>query len=593
MSQEEKESAMLVTLSIENFAIIDAVQIDFTDQMTVLSGETGAGKSIIIDALGILCGGRGSTRFIREGCDKLIIEGLFRLKEIESVHATLQEVGVETDLTEEPLIIRREIQHSGSNIIRINGQLANVSTLKQIGHHLSDIHGQNEHQALLNPAEHLHLLDAFGDKDHHELLADYQTAYQQFRKERQDWLASHEDEAAQSQRLSFIEFQAQEIEALELVEGEDEELEALSRRLQNQQALVQHLGELNQLFSESDQSILTQMEKAQSVLTILADLDETYQPLTERLDHLVYEMQDLAATLATTTSMDSLDEQSFDEIEERLMTLSQAKRKYHRTIPEIMAYYDEISEEIYQITHREQYLNRLAKELLSSYERAMEAASALHQSRQQLANGLQEAILAELSDLYMENSRFEVRFKEPRRDEVLMATLEDDEKDASLMYLQPYGYDQVEFYVATNIGETMKPLIKVASGGELSRFMLALKTVFSRNAEPKTMVFDEIDTGVSGRVAQAIAEKMVSIAQRHQVLAITHLPQVAAIAQTQLYITKAVVDDRTVSKVQTLDREERQQVVAHMISGEETTQASLELADELLAFHPTERRDKN
>lgn len=380
---------------------------------------------------------------------------------------------------------------------------------------------------------------------------------------------------------------------MELVEGEDEELEALSRRLQNQQALVQHLGELNQLFSESDQSILTQMEKAQSVLTILADLDETYQPLTERLDHLVYEMQDLAATLATTTSMDSLDEQSFDEIEERLMTLSQAKRKYHRTIPEIMAYYDEISEEIYQITHREQYLNRLAKELLSSYERAMEAASALHQSRQQLANGLQEAILAELSDLYMENSRFEVRFKEPRRDEVLMATLEDDEKDASLMYLQPYGYDQVEFYVATNIGETMKPLIKVASGGELSRFMLALKTVFSRNAEPKTMVFDEIDTGVSGRVAQAIAEKMVSIAQRHQVLAITHLPQVAAIAQTQLYITKAVVDDRTVSKVQTLDREERQQVVAHMISGEETTQASLELADELLAFHPTERRDKN
>lgn len=581
---------MLVTLSIENFAIIDAVQIDFEDQMTVLSGETGAGKSIIIDALGILCGGRGSTRFIREGSDKLVVEGLFRLKETAPIQATLEEVGVETDLTQESLIIRREIQRSGTNIIRINGQLANVSTLKQIGPHLSDIHGQNEHQALLNPGEHLQLLDAFGDDEHRQLLATYQTAYQQFRALRQDWFTHHQDEAIQSQRLSFIEFQAQEIEALELVEGEDEELEAQSRRLQNQQALTQSLGELNQLFSESDHSVLTQMEKAQSVLVTLADLDETYQPLGERLDALVYETQDLAATLATTTTEDALDGQSFDAIEERLMTLSQAKRKYHRTIPELMAYYDEISEEIYQITHREQYLDRLASEMFASYQQAEQAATALHQSRQHLATGLQEAILTELSDLYMANSRFEVRFKAPREDEALMETLEADQDQESVKLLQAQGYDQVEFFVATNVGETMKPLIKVASGGELSRFMLALKTVFSRNAAPKTMVFDEIDTGVSGRVAQAIAEKMVSIAKRHQVLAITHLPQVAAIAQTQLYITKAVVDGRTISAVETLDHAGRQQVVAHMISGEETTQASLELADELLAPHQREGR---
>lgn len=581
---------MLITLSIENFAIIDAVQIDFRDGMSVLSGETGAGKSIIIDALGILCGGRGSTSFIREGFDKLIVEGMFSLEKPRKVQRELDKLGMEIDLSQDPLIIRREIQKSGTNIVRLNGQLSNVSTLKKIGQYLSDIHGQNEHQSLLNPREHLKLLDAFGEPDHQALLTAYREQYNTYRDLRTEWLNSHQDETDERQRLSFIEFQATEIEELQLIKGEDEELEATSRRLQNQQDFIRQVEELNQLFTDSDFAILGQLEKTQELLSAIEKMDNRFAELPERISQVTYEIEDIAGQIAL-SDMGEIDNQSIDEIEARLMELSQAKRKYNMTIPEILTYYEEISEEIFQITHKEQYIEKLAAKVESAYDATYELAAQLHKSRQFLAINLTDAILKELDDLYMGNSRFDVRFTESQQDEALMTSLSAITNQKSYLQLNAYGYDMAEFFVATNAGESLKPLIRVASGGELSRFMLALKTVFSRDSLPKTMVFDEIDTGVSGRVAQAIAQKMALISNIHQVLCITHLPQVAAIAETQLFISKAVQQGRTVSRVDTLDRIERQETIAKMISGEETTSASLELAEELLSQYHTKGSD--
>lgn len=570
---------MLMTLSIENFAIIDAVSIDFQDGMTVLSGETGAGKSIIIDALGILSGGRGSTSFIRQGSNKLSVEGLFVLPLSDDLFALLESYDLLFDTDERSLIIRREIHANGTNVIKINGQLANVSTLKEIGGFLTDIHGQNEHQLLLEPKAHLSLLDQFGDNLHQTLLEEYQNAFQDYQHIRKEWLKQHRDDHTDRQRLSFIEFQSSEIEAAKLVEGEDEELEQLSRRLQNQQQSAQTLEAINQLLTESDTSVLTQLDQVQSLVSSLGQYDSYFEDIQKNLADVTIELEELSRSIAY-YQVDDFDSQSIDEVEERLMTLSQLKRKYQMDIPELIVYHEEINEEIYQLTHREHYLEKLSHQLSDAYKKAYDLANELHQARQELSTELTETVMTELADLYMASSQFAIEFETVGMDEAINETLPPDTPE--MLLLSSRGYDRIAFYVATNTGEPLKPLVKVASGGELSRLMLALKSVFSRQTLPKTMVFDEIDTGVSGRVAQAIAEKIAMIGRYHQVLCITHLPQVAAIAQTQLLISKSVQDGRTRSGVQNLTHDERINSIAHMISGEETTPASLELAQELL-----------
>lgn len=578
---------MIESLSIENFAIIDRINIDFTEGMTVLSGETGAGKSIIIDALGILCGGRGSIEFIRHGEERLIVEGLFSFKDLPAeLLQAMQQFGIELDIEatqRDGLIIRREISHSGKNIIRVNGQLANVSLLKDIGSFLVDIHGQNEHQALLDNQQHLYLLDQFAAKSLNSKIKDYQVVFSNYQKLRSDWLKAQRNESNQMQRLSFLEFQLNEIEEAGLVLEEDEQLEQLSKKLQGAQTITANLSAINQLFTESDTSVLTQLDQITGLLQEIISYDEVYPVLVEQLTSSNYELQELAHQIAATELSDEADDQSIDEIESRLNQLGQLKRKYNMTIAEILAYNDEIAEEVYQIKHREQFMEKLSQQLVAAYWSAKELADDLHEIRLSKAGALMTLIEAQLADLYMESSRFDVKFHQANLDPSLqdVKAFQTDQTEAFLM-LDEFGYDQIEFYVSTNIGEAMKPLVRVASGGELSRFMLALKAVFATAGLHKTMVFDEIDTGVSGRVAQAIAEKIHQVSQFHQVLCITHLAQVAAIADEQLYISKSVSDQRTSTQVATLNDEERSEVIAQMMSGKVLTQASLQLAKELL-----------
>lgn len=568
---------MIQSLSIENFAIIDEIYLDFNQAMTVLSGETGAGKSIIIDALGILCGGRGSSEFIRRGQDRLIVEGLFTFQKYpQEIEIALRDFGLELDLAQDDLLIRREIQTSGKNLIRINGQLANVSLLKEIGSFLVDIHGQNEHQALLNKQQHLFLLDQFAGKDFDQLMKDYQLSYQNYQAARHKLDHLKAEDSYQEQRLNFLEFQIKEIEAVHLVEGEFEELSEISSKLQHQQQLQTNLHQINYLLSDFDQSILVQWQELVNLLEANAEFDSSYQELHKQAHSMQFDIEDISQQLSRLGVEDDSN-QSLDDIESRLGQLSQLKRKYNMEISEIIAYYQEISEEVYQLTHKEKLIEESSRKVIETYQGALNLAKQLSVKRHEIAQTLEKAVEKELADLYMGDSRFQVKIEDSREHSYQLA-----DEQVILKDLGPQGFDHIEFYVATNVGEDLKPLVQVASGGELSRFMLALKTVFSRKDSPKTMVFDEIDTGVSGRVAKAIAEKIKSISQVHQVLCITHLPQVAAIADEQIYIRKMVDEGRTYTQASILTLEKRVDQIAMMISGSEITKASLQIAEELI-----------
>lgn len=571
---------MLHSLRIENFAIIDQVAIHFEEGMTVLSGETGAGKSIIIDAIGILCGGRGSADFIRQGSDRLLVEGLFYLEPADPLRQLLKDLDLEMLDPEDDLIIQREIQQNGRNIIKINQRLANVSTLKRIGAFLVDIHGQNEHQALLDPASHLDLLDRYAHSSIQSLYQNYQTAYLTYKRLRHDLLHQEINEQEALQRIDFLDFQWQELKRLDLVAGEDQSLLADSKRLQGAQVMGNLIDQINRLMTDHDLSVDNQLDQVYECLQDLQEYDEKYGQIAEQIKSMQIDLKEYARQIAYSFDLPDYDETMIDEIEGRLNILDQAKRKFGRDIDELITYQEDIAQELDQLRNREDYRKQLILKVQASYEDLLQQAQALSQARQMSAQELSQDIHRQLQDLYMPNTRFEVRFAQ-----VVLDTEVSDLLGRDILKLSSKGLDQVEFYAMTNLGEASQPIAKIASGGELSRFMLALKTIFTRNQAVETLIFDEIDTGVSGRVATAIASKMKEISGNKQVLCITHLAQVAAAASSQLIIEKDLVKDRTVTQVRTLNSEERIAVIAAMMSGSPESSSSLKLAEELLSSY--------
>lgn len=568
---------MLTNLSIKNFAIIDQIELDFSSGMTVLSGETGAGKSIIIDALGILCGGRGSTDYIRQGTERLAIEGQFIIQpEHHTLLTVLHEYGIELDSEDLSLIIRREISQSGNNTIRLNGQLANVSTLKKIGTYLVDIHGQYEHQTLLDQNRHGDLLDVYGQHELQQCLDDYNHAYSTYRSHYQQWVEVYNQTAQQDQRIEFLQFQLEEIERYHLVPGEYEELEQMSQQLQNSQRFYEVHQLLIHYLSEGEHNMIDLMNKVEVSLQEITEVYPKDRELLSLAFGITYDLEELIHRI-NQLQFDQADNQSIDDIENRLGELSALKRKYKMDIPDLINYYQQISEEVYQLTHRERFLEELAQKVQDAYYQALQLAEEIHRIRQQIAERLEQAIHHELADLHMKSTRFKVRLQGVERIQPPSQLF-----DQSIYRLNSRGMDQISFDVSTNIGEDFKPLIAIASGGELSRLMLALKSVLAKTQPAMTMIFDEIDTGVSGEVTYAIAQKMYQIAQAHQVVCITHHPQVAAIADHQVFIRKVIQQERTSTVVQTLTMEERIDHIASMISGENITKASLTMAKELM-----------
>ncbi|KRN88675.1 DNA repair protein RecN [Ligilactobacillus ceti] len=551
---------MLQELTIRDFAIIEKMNIDFESQMTVLTGETGAGKSIIIDALGLLAGGRGSSEYIRKGAKKAIIQGFFVINDKAKTQALLAELGIDNEA--DGLILERDLYQSGRNICRINGVMVNLSTLRRVGESLIDIHGQNEHQELMNADKHLQLLDDYS-LEIMPVKAAYLEAFAKYQKAQKALAEREKNEKAWAQRLDMLQFQVEEIEAAMLNEDEEAELQAEKKKLDNYQVISAGLNESHQILAGETQDVVGQLGYAMSSLEALSDLSDEFKQIYEKVSESFYNLQDVTYEISNELSSLEWDEERLDEVEQRLELIHQLKRKYGNSIPQILQYLTDIKQELDDMQATETNAKEQADFVAKTYQEAAELARELTQLRQKTAQSLVQAVHQQLSSLYMEKAIFEVRFQEQTE-------------------LTKNGFDQVEFYIQTNPGELMGPLVKIASGGELSRIMLALKTIFAQQQGITSIIFDEVDTGVSGRVAQSMAEKISQIAQHSQVLCITHLPQVAAIANHHIYIVKEVINGRTETKMQDLNQEERILELARLLSGSKVTELTISHAKEML-----------
>lgn len=553
---------MLQELSIQNFAIIRKLNLTFNDGMTVLTGETGAGKSIIIDAVGLLTGGRGSQDFIREGADRAILQGLYDIPENSKLVAVLDQYGI--ILESQQLLIHRELQRNGRNVIRVNGTLVNTTILRRIGLFLVDIHGQNEHQELMHVDRHRVLLDEFGKQEIEPLLQQYQAAYDTYRELEEQYHQRLENEQEWAQRYDMLSFQAKELAEADLHDGEEAALEAEYQALTNFQDVLEALSKSYEaLAGDWDGNGLETVSVAVDAMEDIEELTPTYQVLTEQVRGAYFELQEASTAIQSARDNLEFDAERLQFVEDRLNLIRNLERKYGVTIADVLTHQSQVDEELAQMIGTGATAAELADQVAVAQAQAQIYADELTAVRQAKAGLLAEQIHLQLKDLVMDKAIFSVHFDKANT-------------------LTSTGQDDIEFYIQTNPGETAKPLVKIASGGELSRMMLAMKTIFSKRQGITSIIFDEVDTGVSGRVAQAIAEKIAMIAENSQVLTITHLPQVAAIAATHLYIEKNILADRTETSVRELTVEERVDEVARMLSGSELTAAARQNARDLL-----------
>lgn len=550
-------------MSIKNFAIIESLSISFQKGLTVLTGETGAGKSIIIDAISLVAGGRGSSEFVRFGCNKAEIEGLFLLDNDD--HPSIEkgkELGI--DISDGMVVLHRDILTNGKSICRINGKLVTLGILREIGRTLIDIHGQHEHQDLMNSERHLPMIDQFDEKQTIPAIEEYQRFYNQFLKLKKQLKGLTENEQKMAHRLDLIQFQLTEIKNANLEPGEEESLINEKNQLSNFERIHTSVTRSYKALSGEQQG-LDWVGLAMSELEDVSSLNEKLKAIFENISSSFYLLEEATSSLRDQIDLLEYDPVRLDFIETRLNEIRFLKKKYGQTVEDILEYGAKIEDEVDQIQNREVHLDRLRINIKEVQNDLLLEAENLSEIRKQIAEKLKGEIHKELKDLHMSKTVFDIQF-------VLTEPIE---------FLST-GIDKIEFLISTNPGEPLKPLTKIASGGELSRIMLALKSIFSKHQGITSIIFDEVDTGVSGRVAQSMAEKIYKISSGSQVLCITHLPQVAAMADAHLYISKETKGDRTVTSISELNIEEKVREVARMISGVEITDLTKQHASELL-----------
>ncbi len=550
---------MLLEISIKNFAIIEEISLNFEKGMTVLTGETGAGKSIIIDAMNMMLGSRATTDVIRHGAPKAEIEGLFAVESNRHLTALFEEQGLEW--TDE-LIIRREILQNGRSVSRINGQMVNLSVLKAVGQHLVDIHGQHDQEELMRPQLHITMLDEFGDAAFFQTKAAYRQTFEDYKRLRKQVVELQRNQQENKARIEMLEFQIAEIEAAALEVEEDVRLEQERQRLLNHKMIADTLTNAYTMLDAEEFSSLANVRSAMNDLESIEEYDTSYKELSGQLAETFYALEDITKRLEDVVDGLEFDGNRLMQVESRLDLIHSITRKYGGQVKDVLEYLAQITKEYSLLTGSDLSSEELEKELKRLEKRLVSLAQDLSDQRHALAQALENEIQQELADLYMDKARFQVRFSKAK--------------------FNREGNETVEFYISTNPGEDFKPLVKVASGGELSRLMLAIKSAFSRKEGKTSIVFDEVDTGVSGRVAQAIAAKIHKIGQNGQVLAISHLPQVIAAADYQFYIEKISDAHSTVSTVRLLNREERIEEIAKMLAGEDLTEAARQQAEQLL-----------
>ena len=553
---------MLSLLHIENIALIQSADIRFEPGYNVLTGETGAGKSIVIDSIGAVLGERTSRELIRTGAKSALVTAVFT--QVPPL-PWLEENGIA--LHDGEVLLQREIQGDGRNVCRVDGRLVTVAQLRELGRQLLNIHGQHDGQQLLDPASPLGYLDRCGG--HTELLENYRTAYQAWNGLRKQIAALEMDEAERSRRVDTLNFQIRELERAQLRAGEDEELDQRRTLLRSAGKLMDALQAAEYALCGDDEGggVCSLLADAEGELDSVSQFSTPLEELSRQVSELRSAADDAADTLRDLTREMEFSPGELDEVESRLDVLYRLKKKYGATVEEMLQYLDRCRRELDEIQYADDTIARLTKELDKARKEADRAAQALSQQRRKAAEKLEKRVQEELRQLDMPKVRFQVEF----------APIDNQ------WGLDETGMDQVQFLMSANVGEALKPIQKVASGGELARIMLALKNVLAQDDEIGTLVFDEVDTGVSGRAAQKVAEKMAQVARHKQVLCVTHLPQLAAMADTHFSVSKGEREGRTYTNLERLDRKQRREELARLIGGAAVTPALLESAEELLA----------
>ena len=565
---------MLTELRIQNFAIIDKLELQFGPGLIILTGETGAGKSIILDSVTMLIGGRAETTVIRAEAEHAFVEGVFSLKgpEKEALHEILKREELLDD--ENFVTLSREVRHEGRSIARVNGRTVNVSLLKELGALLVDIHGQSEHLSLLDTRAHLGLLDRYADVG--DALSDYRQSYHKLLAVRRELKELRQAQADAERRIDFLTYQAEEIEAATLKPGEDVELKQERDRLANAESLAEYVqGALTALDEGTPESPAASdlVGQAAQAMMGLAKIDPEHAGLSERATGLEETLSELARSLRDYLEEIEFNPKRLEEVEERLDLIFSLTRKYGGSIDKVIASGKEARVQLENISQATERIGELEAEETTLLKKLAEKSGVLSQKRQGAATALGKGIETELDDLRMASAQFSVDFQtKPAPDGIPVS-------DGKCLAFDQNGYDRVEFLVAPNPGEGLKPLAKIASGGETSRLMLALKNVLASADEIPSLIFDEIDQGIGGRVGLIVGQKLWHLARNHQVFCVTHLPQLAAFGDQHYQVQKLVQDNRTLTRVELLTGEPRLLELAQMLGqvGEGTLQSAHEI----------------
>ena len=552
---------MLRELRLNNLAIIKNLDLEFNEKFIALTGETGAGKSIILNGISLLIGERSHTDMIRNGEENLFAEGIFELNENQKKR--LNELGFEIE--DDELIITRFFDRSSKSKIMVNGKRQTLSRLKELMVNIIDLVGQHEHQFLLNNEYHLHLLDRFLNDEGKELSRKIRENVSEIKKLNLKIKNIEDEKSKIAEKKDVLEFQFNEINELDLKEDEDNELEEEYRILFNAGKISEKLEETSQLLKEGEFSILTALGRAKRNLEQLSDLSESYSELSEKIESVLYEIEEISYSVDNSIGDVEINDTKLEKIVERIDKINKLKRKYGSTITEILEFKNKIEKDLSLVNFENEELENLKiqkKELVNQYFQDSERLSRI---RMKIAENLQNTVDIQLSDLNMENAKFKVEII--KKEEITA-----------------HGTDNAEFLITTNVGETFKPLAKIASGGEISRIMLALKSVFSEVDNISVLIFDEIDTGISGETVRRVAEKLRELSRNTQIICVTHSPQIAGKAQQQFFIKKEIENNFTETKVRELNTEERIREIARIISGDNITEASVSHAKEIMGL---------
>ena len=537
---------MITNLHIKNIGIIDEIEIDLGKGLNVLTGETGAGKSLIIGSLNIISGGRFSKDMIRKGETNSFVEiCLYEPENEQSIEGTI--------------IVSREINVNGKNMCKINGRMVTVNELREFMRKIIEIHGQNDNQNLLDSKEHLKYLDNYIGADVSKLKEEYKAKYVRYMEIKKELKENYGDEKERQRKLDLLKYQYEEIEEASLNDGEEEELNNKQKIIINAEKIAKTLQEIDLAIGENAIDIISNSIRN---LEKIENFDNKYQETANNLKSAYYELQEVSRDITNYKDEVDFDEEEQKEIEERLDLIFSLKRKYGNSIKEILQYKEEVEKEIYRIENLEEYTNNLKKEQKEVKSKLNEIASKIHEKRKENAIELASKINKNLQELEMKNAKVNIH------------------TDYIEEEYYENGKDKVAFFISTNVGEDEKELSKIASGGEMSRMMLAIKTVLANTDNTPVLIFDEIDTGISGKAANAVAEKLNQISEKHQVLCISHLPNIAAVADSNYFISKSVVNDRTTTSIKQLNEQEIINEIARISSGE-VNEVTIKYAEKL------------